>query len=552
MDENEKLVPVYVNECGELDFLKIPGVGLQLAHKLAARRQQEPLSAPIMADIMGSSTEWESVTKFDTPARTKNTPEGMSPAIELVDARNRAFSGPKLDRDRSEERGGRSQFVPPPKTLIYAGEHDWSSFRLKFDRFCTHMRYTKQERVDYMCWTLKGKAAEYYTLLLQQNKRISYDELIDMMKARFAVHQLREVAMLEFRNALQRPSESLQEWGERLSTLAVHAFGSGMGARETDEIVSQFCTGLLDKQAGLQVANRLPESVPEAIRFVLRFQHSRDRIYGASSSQSPAVRLSRQQSPSPYREREQDPRASRGDSFPRRDYVSTYRRSREEESPVRGYDDQEYRNRLRERDSWRRAEPRNVYYRSPSPQPRDRSYVSTYRRSREEESPVRGYDDQEYRQRLRERDSWRHAEPRNVYYRSPSPQPRDRSLPQFGGDRLPSRQSREEERPAASLEAVISLLGRLDAKVDALSNKVERDVDRLEGRMARVERGRSPDPDRRGSSPRAPRNISPEVICHGCSRPGHMVAQCPDKRVRFNDSKNVQGPSMLPRSRSPE
>ena len=118
MDENEKLVPVYVNECGELDFLKIPGVGLQLAHKLAARRQQEPLSAPIMADIMGSSTEWESVTKFDTPSRTKNTPEGMSPAIELVDARNRAFSGPKLDRERSEERGGRSQFVPPPKTLI--------------------------------------------------------------------------------------------------------------------------------------------------------------------------------------------------------------------------------------------------------------------------------------------------------------------------------------------------------------------------------------------------------------------------------------------------
>ena len=199
MDENEKLVPIYVNECGELDFLKIPGVGLQLAHKLAARRQQEPLSAPIMADIMGSSTEWESVTKFDTSSRT----------------RNRAFSGPKLDRERSEERGRRSQIVPPPKTLIYAGENDWSSFRLKFDRFCTHMRYTKQERVEYMCWTLKGKAAEYYTLLLQQNKRIPYDELIDMMKARFAVHQLREIAMLEFRNALQRPDESLQEWRER-------------------------------------------------------------------------------------------------------------------------------------------------------------------------------------------------------------------------------------------------------------------------------------------------------------------------------------------------
>ena len=44
--------------------------------------------------------------------------------------------------------------------------------------------------------------------------------------------------MLEFRNALQRPGESLQEWGERLSTLDVHAFGSGMGARETDEVVS--------------------------------------------------------------------------------------------------------------------------------------------------------------------------------------------------------------------------------------------------------------------------------------------------------------------------
>ena len=40
-----------------MDVLKIPGVGLQLAQKLAATRQQEPLSAPIMADIMGASTE---------------------------------------------------------------------------------------------------------------------------------------------------------------------------------------------------------------------------------------------------------------------------------------------------------------------------------------------------------------------------------------------------------------------------------------------------------------------------------------------------------------
>ena len=68
-----------------------------------------------------------------------------------------------------------------------------------------------------------------------------------MMKARFAVPQLREVAMLEFCNALQTPGESLQEWGLRLYTLAVHAFGRGMGARETNEVVSQFCTGLLDK-----------------------------------------------------------------------------------------------------------------------------------------------------------------------------------------------------------------------------------------------------------------------------------------------------------------
>ena len=60
------------------------------------------------------------------------------------------------------------KYVNPPKTLTYAGDADWASFKMRYEKFCRDQKYMDLASLDYLCWVLNGKAADYHALVIRR------------------------------------------------------------------------------------------------------------------------------------------------------------------------------------------------------------------------------------------------------------------------------------------------------------------------------------------------------------------------------------------------
>jgi hypothetical protein len=77
---------------------------------------------------------------------------------------------------------------------------------------------------DQLCWCLDGKASEYYALLVERNQEMVYMDLIRKLEKRFGFRELPETAQVQFNNARQTPDELLEDWADRVLSLATRAF----------------------------------------------------------------------------------------------------------------------------------------------------------------------------------------------------------------------------------------------------------------------------------------------------------------------------------------
>ncbi|GFO12627.1 hypothetical protein PoB_003913200 [Plakobranchus ocellatus] len=248
------------------------------------------------------------------------------------------------DSDESDDEPGHSKkFIQPPKSLIYSGESSWAAFEVKFKRFVREQMFSEKEAKDYFCWVLVDRAADYYTLMMREDRHMPLRQLMKRMEQRFVSKHPRETALIRFQNAKQRVEESIEDWAERLHHLALYAFeedaGAGLWKRDIKQMMLKFCTGCADREAGLHAANMRPGSLDEATTFILQYQFNHAAVYGRKEDRSPeaAVRSVRsrrdysEERSSPRREyrgrnatpvwnraeRPQNPRESRGE---RRDY----------------------------------------------------------------------------------------------------------------------------------------------------------------------------------------------------------------------------------------
>ncbi|GFO14332.1 hypothetical protein PoB_004083700 [Plakobranchus ocellatus] len=149
------------------------------------------------------------------------------------------------------------RFVQPPQCLLYAGDSDWAAIHLRFERFAKEQVFCDQDAKNYLCWILVGKAAEYYTFLVRQDRVMTYTEFMTHMERRFAARHLRETALLRFQNARQHGDESIEEWADRIHPLALYAFEqvpcAGIWHWEKDQMILRFCTGCTGRAAGLML-----------------------------------------------------------------------------------------------------------------------------------------------------------------------------------------------------------------------------------------------------------------------------------------------------------
>ena len=454
-----------MNFCDKSDLLTIPGVGDRTADKIVAIREKELFSLQTFADLIKKDPDeiGELVSFDDLPSSLPGLTH-MSRSIALCDQRNALYSRddrtipveetiPRRRVDERQDAGRNSpvlthlpldrdsrsgpsiqepyegrKYVNPPKTFTYAGDADWASFKLRYEKFCRDQKYMDLASLDYLCWVLTGKAAEYHALVIRRYPGITYREMMDQLEKRFGFRQLPQTAYLQFHQSRQKQDEKLEEWAERVCQLASYAFETaprgGLSDRDAEAMIRQFCIGTLDKEAGFHAANAYPTSLDDAITHILKFQFHKRAVYGSPERRERDVTARAVQ---PHHRFE----SSRRD-YSRRDYSpGRYESRRRYESP---------------------GSDRNENRRGFSPD------ASGYRRRFE--SP--GMDRDEYRRRY-----------------SPIPYTRD----EYRRNQTPTRDRRSFQSPNSAdrngrsksfEEEVMHLLRKMDTRLDDLTTRMER------------------------------------------------------------------------------
>ena len=138
----------------------------------------------------------------------------------------------------------------------------------------------RSECRNQLCWCLDGKASEYYAILVERNHDMAYKVLILKIEKRFGFRELPETAQVQFNNAHQTPEELLEDWADRVLSLATRALGDLPENHMHQQEVVRFCRGAADKEAGSYASNIRPKNIEEAIDEMRWHQHNHRAIYG--------------------------------------------------------------------------------------------------------------------------------------------------------------------------------------------------------------------------------------------------------------------------------
>ncbi|XP_052286189.1 uncharacterized protein LOC127881957 [Dreissena polymorpha] len=160
-----------------------------------------------------------------------------------------------------------------PKNLQFDGRSNWPVFRGKFERYAKLHKWSDDERTDGLVWCLAGKASDFYAVITEGRETVPYKELLHRLEERFDAKELPATAQGRFQAISQAVGESLDEWSDRVLTLATKAFRYLPQTYATEQAVAKFCYGLHDREAGLQVSMQQPKSIGEAIEKNRMFHH---------------------------------------------------------------------------------------------------------------------------------------------------------------------------------------------------------------------------------------------------------------------------------------
>ena len=172
-----------------------------------------------------------------------------------------------------------------PKGLVFDGKSNWFAFKHKFELYATKLGWTSDECFNCL-WSLTGKAADFYAILLEQKHKLTYRQLLSKLENRFGAKELPATAQGLFQQATQAPRETLEDWADRVMSLATRAFRDLPEQYSNSQAVVRFCQGLADKEAGHHVCIREPKSIEEALNGVKWYQYVHQSMYGDNRKDS--------------------------------------------------------------------------------------------------------------------------------------------------------------------------------------------------------------------------------------------------------------------------
>lgn len=109
---------------------------------------------------------------------------------------------------------------------------------------------------------MEGKASEYYALIVERNRNVEYGDLV---RKRFGFKELPETAQVQFQNARQALEESLEDWADRVLSLATKAFRDFPDEHMYKQAILRLCQEAADKEAGSYASNVRPQPMEDAV-----------------------------------------------------------------------------------------------------------------------------------------------------------------------------------------------------------------------------------------------------------------------------------------------
>ena len=166
-----------------------------------------------------------------------------------------------------------------PKGLIFDWKSNWFAFKHKFSLYASQLGWTPEDCFNCLCWSLTGKAADFYAILLEQKHTLNYRQLLNKLESRFGAKELPATAQGLFQQATQAPRETLEDWADRIMTLATRAFKDLPEHYSNSQAVVRFCQGLTDKEAGHHVCIQEPKSMEQALNGIKWYQYVHKSMY---------------------------------------------------------------------------------------------------------------------------------------------------------------------------------------------------------------------------------------------------------------------------------
>lgn len=100
------------------------------------------------------------------------------------------------------------------------------------------------------------------------------------LEKRFGFKELPETAQVQFQNARQALEESLEDWADRVLSLATKAFRGLPDEHMYQQAILRLCQGAADKEAGSYASNVRPQTMEDAVDKIRWYQHNHQAIYG--------------------------------------------------------------------------------------------------------------------------------------------------------------------------------------------------------------------------------------------------------------------------------
>jgi len=145
------------------------------------------------------------------------------------------------------------------------------------------MNWSERESRDYLNWSLEGKALHFFTVTTEMGEHYSFRKIMKKLESRFGAKELTETSRAEFQQAKQYYDESLEDWADRVLTLATTAFRNLPDSHRKQEAIAKFCQGCLDRDAGKHACFEHPKNMQAALNAVKHYQYISQAVDGKKS-----------------------------------------------------------------------------------------------------------------------------------------------------------------------------------------------------------------------------------------------------------------------------